>query len=631
MFEFHGYDARRHGERAQGAWCLPAATPACDIAAMSFLFWSEHCVECAAPDCYASCALYDPRRDGRCRRFAYGIFRDRRFASPRGYGADISFRRWGKLKANGNTRMQPASAVLRGERLLGSAIPLMRALGRAASLAGWPNPWADPTRFLDKRARRLHRRRADDATAGVPPVRPDCFLIEVENPGSEPVALELEMRVALDLVDADAAVTAPAPFRNVVQLSPGYGRHVIPYPAFAAVGDCGLPFKISITPVGATPRLVFLALDFVTWSEKASIDRIRPAEAPAIKCVVFDLDETLWHGVLVEGGAAALIDGVEQTLRELDRRGILLAVASKNDPAPALERLRRFGLAELFVAARIGWERKSLGIAEIAAQLNLGLDAFAFVDDSAFERAEVSAALPMVACIDARGLSSLPHEVRFRGADSETARSRRRLYAEAERRAAVRLIFAGDEGAFLRSCATRLEVAPYAPADFERVLELAQRTNQLNASGRKYDRDGCARLLAEPALRPFVLRCADAHGDYGAVGFAAVREVPAQRGVQIRIEEFMLSCRVQGRLLEQAFFRHLASAATGRTVSLWMAFRATPRNGPLARVLEALGFTPAEGGLLLPLPAMSLEGDLVHVEAAGGANSSLEPPRRAVA
>lgn len=630
MFEFHAYDARLHGERAAAPTPVYCATRRGDVAALSFLSWSEHCVECAAPDCYASCGLYQPRPDGRCRRFAYGIYRDRRHGGLRGYGADITFRRWGKLKANGNTRMQPAAAVLRRERLLGWAGPLMRLLGRTAGRFGRSNLWADPTRFLDKRARRLHRRKEAEAAAGGPaPASPDAFLLEVINPGREAVGLELEMRVALDLVDPAAAAMVPPPFRTAVRLVPGHNRHGVPHAAFAAVTDCGLPFKMSLTPAGATPRLVFLAADFVAWSQRAG------AAAPAVKCVVFDLDDTLWHGVLVEGAAAKLVEGAEETLRELDRRGILLAVASRNDPEPALARLRQFGLEDLFVTTRIGWGVKSRAVAEIAGRLNLGLDAFAFVDDSAFERAEVATALPDVLCLDARLLSSLPDDPRFCGGGSATARNRRRLYREAAQREAARADFTGDDTAFLRSCQTKLEIAPYRAADFERVLELAQRTNQLNASGARYDRAACAALLADPALRLLVLRCADVHGDYGTVGFAAVCPSGAGGSGRIRVEEFMLSCRVQGRRLEQAFFHYLAEAHGGAgAAALWIRFRATPRNGALARGLDELGFGAADGGRLLPLPAASLAADLMRVVELAGAADGGEPaaaPRRAMA
>ncbi len=160
-----------------------------------------------------------------------GSSRDRRYPSARGYGADLAFRRWGKLKANGNTRMEPVATLLRRERLLHAASPLMRMIGRTARRLGRPNLWADPTRTLDKHARRLHRRQGKPPGEQGPPAPPEAFLIEVENPGEAAVALELEMRVALDLIDASAAsaATAPPPFRVTVHLLPGYSRHVIPH------------------------------------------------------------------------------------------------------------------------------------------------------------------------------------------------------------------------------------------------------------------------------------------------------------------------------------------------------------------------------------------------------------------
>lgn len=625
MFEFHAYDWRAHVESpTQPTPALASATSASKIAALSFLSWSEHCVECAAPACYDTCALYRPRADGRCRRFAYGIFRDTRFAGLRGFGADIAFRRWGKLKANGNTRMEPVATVLRQERWLERTITLRYGLGRLANMFGRTTVWSDRTRYLDRRARRRHRGWAEGSpTVGLRPApAPDAFLIEIYNPGDAPVAMELEMRVAADLIDDADAAGAPAPFRRVVKLVPGHSRQVIPHAAFAAVSDCGLPFKLAFTPIGeATPRLVILALDFVRWRTPAeeTTCSANPLDPPAIKCVVFDLDETLWRGTLSEGGAEDLRPAARSVLAELDRRGILLAVASRNDAAPALARLTRFELADLFVATRISWGAKSAAVAGIASQLNLGLDAFAFVDDSAFERAEVAAALPQVACFDAKDLGALVAHSRMRGGAAPVALDRRRLYREAARRDARRATFADDEEAFLRSCQLRLNITPCGPADIARVIELAQRTNQLNASGTRYGPDAGATLINRSGQATFVLRCADLYGDYGLVGFAAVR-FPADVGVDggvIRVEEFMLSCRVQGRRLERAFFHYLATATSGAPAkALWINFRATGRNGPAARVLADLGFRPcAHGGRTLDLPAPDLASDLVAVVA----------------
>jgi FkbH-like protein len=616
MFEVNAYDRRLHPQ-SMPAPLLPGSR-ARDIAAMSFLFWSEHCVQCAAPDCYASCALYDPRSDGRCRRFVFGIFRNPNFASARGYGAEIAFRRWGKLKANGNTRMEPLAALIRRERQLAAAAPFLRRVGCFARALGVRTLWADPSRYLDKRARRLHRcNQQQEAAGGSGRRRPDAFLIEVYNPQAASVVFELEMRIALDLVDEQAASRALVPFRQAVTLPHGYSRHAIDYAAFAAVTDCGLPFKLSLTPMGeATPRLVILTLDFVAWSACATAaSRPAAAEPPPIKCAVFDLDETLWHGTLLEGDNVRPRAEMGQVLAELDRRGILLAIASKNDATPALDRLRRFGLADYFVATKIDWRAKSKALVEIAAELNLGLDTFAFIDDSAFERAEVAAALPQVACFDVAALPTLLEHGRMSGSGSTVARSRRRLYREAARRAAAREDFADDEVAFLRACRTRLEIARYREQDFERVVELAQRTNQLNASGRRYGREACADLFADANLHGLVLRCVDVHGDYGVIGFASVRFPPPGHAREIRVEEFMLSCRVQGRMLEWAFFHHLAMSPLGRGApAIWINFRATARNGPLARVLADLGFYPAAaGGRALSLPAAQLCSDVVRI------------------
>ncbi len=628
MFEFHAYDRRSHVHLPAELYPQIAPLPPIgDIVAASFLFWGEHCVECAAPACYATCTLYRPRLDERCRRFAFGLFRNTRFDGMRGYGAEIAFRRWGKLKANGNTWMEPLAAVIRRERLLDLTTPVRRMLGRLGCALGRPNVWSDPSRDLDRRARRLHRRVGQrSARPGRRSVlQPDAFLIEVFNADHAPVCVELEMRVAADLMNAAASLQAPPPFRAVINLGPGHSRHIIARAAFAAISDCGVPFKLSFAPLGeATPRLVVLVLDFVKWRVPPVATAKPPCvavEPPAIKCVVFDLDNTLWQGTLVEAGGTEVAPGARRVLDELDRRGILLAVASKNDPGLARERLRRFGLDKMFIASRIDWRAKSRGIAEIAAELNLGLDAFAFVDDSAFERAEVTAALPSVTCFDGAELAALPDHPRLRGGASAVSRDRRRLYREAAVRAAEQRDFAGDEDLFLRSCRMRLEVAPCRPGDSARVVELVQRTNQLNASGAKHGREACAAFLAAPTLAKFVLRCADVHGDYGVVGFALVRftlQPPSAGAIgisQIRIEDFMLSCRVQGRRLERAFFRYLATSPPGSAAaSLWINFCPTGRNGPLGQVLDELKFFPcAGGGCALDLPAAHLACDLVEV------------------
>ena len=123
-------------------------------------------------------------------------------------------------------------------------------------------------------------------------------------------------------------------------------------------------------------------------------DKTSTTKPRAVKVLVWDLDETLWSGTLIEGDDVRPRPGVPETLEALDSRGILHSIASKNDPDMALARLRELGLHDYFLYPQIGWSTKSSGIRKIAESINVGLDAIAFIDDQPFERDEVAHALP---------------------------------------------------------------------------------------------------------------------------------------------------------------------------------------------------------------------------------------------
>jgi FkbH-like protein len=606
MFEFDKYDRRAHGERLRPGPEGFAFLPRSEVAELSMLFWSEHCIECAAPDCYAACDLYEPRSDGRCRRFTYGIYRNGAFPSLRGAGAEVTFKTWGRLKANGNTRMEPVSKVLWKERLVGWGLTAADAFGGLLfNITGdprWKTWGPDP----DNRFRRLHRRNSGGR-------RPDAFLMEVYNPSSRPVTVHLQMRIGEDLYDPTLDPTrVPAPFAAAVTLASGYSRHAFERSRFQAIVESGLPFKMTLVPEGESQvTLVFLTLDFIRY-------RIRSSDQPIeqnIKCVVFDLDNTLWTGVLLEDDAVRARDDALRLIQALDRRGILLGIASKNDEDHALAKLESLGLAEYFLHPEINWAPKSESLKRISAALNIGLDTFAFVDDSPFEREEVARALPQVMCVDATGdLGWLLDDPRFRGGGSVDAGNRRSYYRDAIIRDRDLRTSGGDYLEFLASSRIELEVCPYQPGDFERVAELAQRTNRLNFSGTRYTRDDLRRSLADGGPEAIVLRCSDRYGSYGTVGLSLVRRA----GAEVRVEEFMLSCRVQGKFIEQAFFDHLTrrpGAANGEPARrLWVNFHPTQRNAPARQTLERLGFRPdGDGeGLLLDVTARPLICDFIE-------------------
>jgi methoxymalonate biosynthesis protein len=315
--------------------------------------------------------------------------------------------------------------------------------------------------------------------------------------------------------------------------------------------------------------------------------------APAarrVKCLVWDLDDTLWTGAQAEGAAPIPRPEALALMAELDRRGIVQSVASRNDPEAGARLLAAPPLAGRFVAPQVGWEPKDVALRRIAADLNIGLDALAFVDDSPFERAAVAAVLPEVLVLAPEDLPDLPDRPEFApGPATAESAARTRLYQEEAARRAAERDFAGDRARFLQSAGMTLTVRPATEADLPRLEELVARTNQLNSTGYRYPPAEIARRVAAPAryLTP-VARLRDRFGEYGLIGAALVdREAPDGWLVEL----LMLSCRVEGRGIPAALLRLLLSlAAAAGAPALAALYRATPQNRQMALLLRSLGF-----------------------------------------
>lgn len=589
MFEFDKYEKAKQTVHARPC---TAYTPFEGGEKRAFLLWGEHCIECAAPDCYASCDLYRARPDMRCRRFEFGMFRNRNFASSTGYGAEVIFRRWGKIEARGNAALMPSKRVRMLEAMAEALSPTVNWVGRMVHRVSGDIRWAYSGFALMERLNEfLHRR------TGTQPL-PDAFVMEIYNPTGQPVTLQLVMFI--DRSRIGRKVTAdqlPAPVVRKLEVKPGYFREDVPREAFGTLIGSRLPFGLGLTPLSEEgAHLVFLTLDFVQYGKQAAsavADAPLARKAPPAKCVVFDLDNTLWDGVLLEGDVR-LREGVLDVIRRLDERGILVSVASKNAPDDALAKLRAFGLEEYVLFPSIGWGPKSEGLREIAKNLNIGIDALMFIDDNPFERDEVARSVPDVEVLPDTMLTALPEHPRLQGAVTAESKMRRSLYREAMERQVAAASFGENYIEFLRSCGITVEIRPDRPEDLERVCELVQRTNQLNFSGRKYGRAEILELLADPSRERFVISCADRYGSYGIVGFCLATRT--EDG--IRVDDFMLSCRVQGKFIEQALLHHLTSRPDWQARFVEINFRRTDRNGAAQAVLAKLGLVPEQDGYL---------------------------------
>ncbi|MFD1935537.1 HAD-IIIC family phosphatase [Nonomuraea mangrovi] len=282
-----------------------------------------------------------------------------------------------------------------------------------------------------------------------------------------------------------------------------------------------------------------------------------------VKCLVWDLDDTLWDGTVLEGDRPVPFHEAVSALRTLDERGVLHAVASRGDRARALDHLIEQGLDGLFTLEEIGWGPKSEALRRIADTLGIGVDSVAFIDNDPLERAEVSAALPAVRTYPAEAAGSLAGLPEFRtGPVTEESRQRRLLYRrEAERRRAKES-YTGPPAEFLATLGLELAVRRADEHDLVRASELTVRTHQLNTTGRTYDLAELRALCDSPSHQVLVADLTDRFGAYGTVGLALTEHREDTSCLQL----LLLSCRVMSRGVGPALIGHLVrdALATGR-------------------------------------------------------------------
>ncbi|MEW9555773.1 HAD-IIIC family phosphatase [Nonomuraea sp. NPDC050783] len=306
-----------------------------------------------------------------------------------------------------------------------------------------------------------------------------------------------------------------------------------------------------------------------------------------VKCIVWDLDNTLWNGTLLEDGEVTVRPAVVERIHELDRMGVLHSIASKNDRDAALERLAALGLTDMFLHPQINWNAKSDSIKAIAKALNLGVDAFAFVDDQEFERAEVAHELPEVICVDVLELEEAlaRPEFRPRFVTDESAR-RREMYRGQLARDELAETFVGTNEEFLAGLGMEFTIAPAHREDLQRAEELTVRTNQLNSTGRTYSYDELDALRESPDHLLLVASLTDRFGSYGKIGLALVEKGPD--GWWLRM--MLMSCRVMSRGVGMVLLNHILRLAAAEGVALRADFVETGRNRMMQITYAFAGF-----------------------------------------
>jgi FkbH-like protein len=306
------------------------------------------------------------------------------------------------------------------------------------------------------------------------------------------------------------------------------------------------------------------------------------------KCVVWDLDNTLWDGVCLETKVNVKPE-VSKTVKELDSRGILNSIASRGDENLSLNILRENKLLDYFLLPQINWLPKSQSILKITSELNLSLDSIAFIDDDEFEREQISYMLPDVLTIRAEDAEQIINFPDFSPEEiTVEAKSRRKLYLADMERKKAELNFK-ERKDFLLSCGMKLKIRQMNGEDVSRVLELMTRSHQLNTTGILLTNEDIINIHNEEKDRRkiYVAELEDKFGWYGIVGVA----IYETEKLTWKLNYLAVSCRVMGRGIEKALLITLVNKALmEKFKTIGAEFYDTGRNKMMRGLYQMSGF-----------------------------------------
>ncbi|MBU2699194.1 FkbH-like protein [Sporomusaceae bacterium BoRhaA] len=326
------------------------------------------------------------------------------------------------------------------------------------------------------------------------------------------------------------------------------------------------------------------------------------------KCLLLDLDNTLWGGVVGELGPkgielsdfkeGARFKDFQQKIKEIKETGIILGLVSKNnwtDVCEVFEQHKSMVLHENdFAVIKVNWQDKVDNIQSIAQELNIGLDSIVFVDDNPVERDAIKQLLPEVSVPDfPQDTTQLENfgvklweDYFFALELSEEDRSKTVLYQQNHQRAEA-LKHAVDMGDYLQSLATVISIWPVRVEDVERVSQLTQKTNQFNLTTKRYLEEELIYFLKSPAYSVYVVSVKDCYGDSGKVAVLVLKK----EADKVKLENFVMSCRVMGRRIEDQLLDYIEQQMKQAGFSqLITYYYPTTKNKPVEGLFDRLGY-----------------------------------------
>ena len=494
------------------------------------LYWREHCIECAPPLCYQSCPLYENRGDDSCRRIIDGIQQDTN-------GVKIVFKKWGKIESrfiNMKTGRSDKFFYLMAQLFT-------RTLRKLKWLPVKIN------KYYDGLVERV--------------VLFGSYL------NSGPIANTIEIEAYSPITDSylisiQGAQNAPQNFK--LNFDDNQRRYTLPFKGGKLQNG-----KISILNLSNHSReLVVQKLNI--FYKELMVDLAK------VKVVVWDLDNTVWDGIVGDDNDVYVRRNALECIKLLDQYGVLNSISSKNTHSIAWQKIKALGLNEYFLHSKINWNRKSDNIRIIAQELNIGLDSVLFIDDNPSEREEVQEALPEVQVMDVY-LDELIDRIKKLEV-TNTSHLRRKSYQSEILRKEDSQRFVGDYHEFLKKSSLTLSIRKVnSESDKTRLMEMFNRTNQFNLRKASYTDQLISEIMGSEESQLRIFSVEDKYGNYGIVG-GIIYRISTEESL-LTIIDYVQSCRVAQKSIEEAIIKKIMHIF--KLKFLKIEGRITPKNTPL--------------------------------------------------
>ncbi len=528
--------------------------------------WEEHCLECAPPLCYITCSNYLERNDLKCRLMKFGIIPH--FDSNSGLPcAQVFFRKWAKLETIYLSHYYIKFKNLRYFYLVNKYI---------LNLINFLYKYFPFLKFDKKK--RLN---------GIYSHTKRLLFSYLNNRKRFSYTLEDEILFKFSCYSYSQKFNLIFESGNVkfsFAITPGYNSFEYRF-GNRFINEINKGFRIY-------PENDFNANLFLGICDFVKVKRLKTSSLTLPKVVVWDLDNTLWDGVLIEDGPQNIRIRPEiiETIKILDSKGIINSIISKNNFEEVYEVLKSNEIEPFFVFPKVNWNPKSENFRLLIKELNLLPSAFYFIDDNVFERQEVISQFPEISCFDQYAFPGLLSDSVFDINPTDEGTKRRASYKAEENRVIEKQKFSDNYIDFLINCKIEFELSkPITDIEISRAFELISRTNQLNLSGVKISNTDFHKSLLDSELSHFIFKVKDKFGDYGIVGYLTVRF----RGVNqnLIIENLVISCRVAEKKIENACIWAISDVfkLTGDS-KIVANYSNTSKNKPIFNSMLEMGF-----------------------------------------